>query len=276
MTRCRPDVGSGRWAEGYYVAVHPQSNEWHPSSAVSEQAPGVFFVQGPASNWIVVRDESGYMLIDSGYPSDRALVLESIRHLCLRPADARALLITHGHVDHTGSAAYFSSTFGTPVLCAPEELAHVQGKEKHQVTFGQAIVRAWRPRVLRWMIHVIKAGSLTAKPATQAQAWSTEKLRGLPGHPEAILIPGHTPGNVSILLPQAGAIAVGDSFVSGHPLSRKTGPQMLHRMYHTDPAAALAATHCLDGINAAVILPGHGPALRMPLAEALAALRSRS
>lgn len=184
------------------------------------------------------------------------------------------MLITHGHVDHTGSAAYFSRTYGTPILCAPEELAHVQGREKHQVTFGQVIVRAWRPLVFRWMIHVIKAGSLTAKLATRARAWDTERLRSLPGHPEAILLPGHTPGNASIFLPEAGAIAVGDSFVSGHPLSRKTGPQMLHRMYHTDPAAALAATHRLDGIHTSVILPGHGPALRMPLAEALAALRS--
>lgn len=214
------------------------------------------------------------MLIDSGYPADCPLVLESIRHMGLHPADAQAVLITHGHVDHTGSAAYFSTSYATPILCAPEELAHVQGREKHQVTFGQVIVRAWRPRVFRWMMHAIKAGSLTAKPATRAQAWDSERLRGLPGSPEAILLPGHTPGNASILLPEAGAIAVGDSFVGGHPLSRKTGPQMLHRMYHTDPAAAQAATHRLDRVNAAVVLPGHGPALRMPLAEALAALRS--
>lgn len=254
--------------------MHAQANDWHPSSGVSEQAPGVFFVEGPASNWIVVRDGTGFLLIDSGYPADRAYVLESIRHLGLQPADAQAVLITHGHVDHTGSAAYFSETYATPVLCAPEELAHVQGREKHQVTFGQVIVRAWRPRVLRWMIHVIKAGSLTAKPATRAQAWDAERLRSLPGSPEAILLPGHTPGNASILLPRAGAIAVGDSFVTGHPLSRNTGPQMLHRMYHTDHAAALAATHRLDGVRASVILPGHGPAIRMPLADALATLRN--
>jgi hypothetical protein len=48
---------------------------------------------------------------------------------------------------------------------------------------------------------------------------------------------------------------------------------MLHRMYHTDRAAALAATHRLDGVTAAVILPGHGPALHMPLTDALTALR---
>ncbi|MFF1253456.1 MBL fold metallo-hydrolase [Pseudarthrobacter sp. NPDC058329] len=246
---------------------------WHPSSRISEQAPGVFLVEGPASNWVVVRDGTGFILIDSGYPADRPLVLESIRHLGLQPADARAVLITHGHVDHTGSAAHFSGTYGTPVLCSPEELAHVQGKEKHQVTFSQVIVRAWRPRVFRWMLHAIDAGGLTARPATQARAWDTDTLRRLPGSPEAIPVPGHTPGNAAILLSGAEAIAAGDSFVSGHPLTRKTGPQMLHPMYHSDPAAALESTHRLDGVPGAVVLPGHGPALRMPLAEALAALR---
>ncbi len=242
---------------------------------ISEQAPGVFFVEGPASNWLIVRDDSGFILIDGGYPADRDLVLESVRGLGLDPAAAKAMLITHGHVDHTGSAAYFSRTFGTPILCSPEELAHVQGKEKHQVTFGQVLVRAWRPKVFRWMLHVIKAKALQAEPATRAEAWTQEKLQGLPGKPEAILLPGHTPGNVALLLPTARAIAVGDSFVSGHPISPMSGPQMLHRMYHSDPAAALEATHRLDHVDASVVLPGHGPALDMPLAEALSALRKQ-
>jgi glyoxylase-like metal-dependent hydrolase (beta-lactamase superfamily II) len=255
------------------VHVKQRTHQWRASDSTSEPSPGVYFVEGPASNWVVVHDETGFMIIDSGYPSDRPLVLESIRHLGLRPADARAMLITHGHVDHTGSAAYFSETYGTPILCAPEELAHVQGREKHQVTFGQVAVRAWRPRVFRWMAHVIKAGALKAKPATEARAWSAETLKKLPGKPEAVLLPGHTPGNVAILFPEAGAIAVGDSFVSGHPLSRVRGPQMLHPMFHSDPVKALAATHRLDGIDASVVMPGHGAVLPMPLADALAALR---
>ncbi|MGR0158389.1 MBL fold metallo-hydrolase [Paenarthrobacter nitroguajacolicus] len=241
---------------------------------ISEPAPGVYFVEGPASNWLIVRDHSGFMLIDGGYPADRGLVLQSIRGLGLNPAEAKAMLITHGHVDHTGSAAYFSRTFGTPILCSPEELAHVQGKEKHQVTFGQVLVRAWRPRVFRWMLHVIQAKALQAEPATQAQAWTAEALRSLPGRPKAILLPGHTPGNVALLLPETGAIAVGDSFVSGHPISPKSGPQMLHRMYHSDPAEALASARQLESVQAHVILPGHGSALHMTLAEALSALQT--
>ena len=49
--------------------------QWTPADGVSEQAPGVFFVEGPASNWVVVRDATGFILIDSGYPADLPLVL---------------------------------------------------------------------------------------------------------------------------------------------------------------------------------------------------------
>jgi glyoxylase-like metal-dependent hydrolase (beta-lactamase superfamily II) len=43
-------------------------------------------------------------------------------------------------------------------------------------------------------------------------------------------------------------------------------------MYHSDPAAALAAARRLEEVEVRVILPGHGPALHMPLPEALATL----
>ncbi|MFI2566719.1 MBL fold metallo-hydrolase [Paenarthrobacter sp. NPDC018779] len=239
---------------------------------ISEPAPGIHFVEGPASNWIIVSDPSGFVMIDGGYPADRDAVLDSVRQLGLEPADAKAMLITHGHVDHTGSAAYFSRAFGTPILCSPEELAHVQGKEKHQVTMGQVLARIWRPKVFRWMLHVIKAKALQAEPATLAEAWTKQKLANLPGRPQAISVPGHTPGNVALFLPDAGAIAVGDTFVSGHPLSNRLGPQMLQRMFHSDPEAALSSARQLEGLQANVILPGHGPALDMPLADAVAAL----
>ncbi|MBN9129600.1 MAG: hypothetical protein J0I04_08125 [Paenarthrobacter ureafaciens] len=56
-------------------------------------------------------------------------------------------------------------------------------------------------------------------------------------------------------------------------MSSKRGPQMLHRMYHWDPAGALEATRRLERVQANVILPGHGPALHMPVSEALKTLR---
>ena len=254
-------------------AGNPAASGRHAGFTTTEHAAGVFFVEGPASNWIIVRDETGFILIDSGYPADAPLVIESLHDLGLHPSDTKAILITHGHVDHTGSAALFNRTFGTTVLCSPDELAHVQGQEKHQVTLLQVLLRVWRPRVLKWMIHALRAGALKAEPVVRAQAWTAAQLATLPGRPEAISVPGHTAGNVVLVLPDAAAIATGDSLITGHPLSAFTGPQMLDPMFHSDTETVLSALDALEGIDASVILPGHGPSLEMPLSEAIAVVR---
>jgi glyoxylase-like metal-dependent hydrolase (beta-lactamase superfamily II) len=254
------------------LSRHQAKNaDWDVTTRTTEPAPGVFLVEGPASNWLIVRDDSGYILIDGGYPADTPLVLESLRHVGLDPAAAKAMLITHGHVDHTGSAAYFAETFGTPILCSPAELAHVQGLEKHQVTFAQVLPRIWRPRVLRWLIHAIKAGSLEAEPARGARAWTEEELLALPGAPVPVLSSAHTPGHTSYLLTDASAVVTGDLIVTAHPLSPTTGPQLLHPIFHMRPGQAVAAMDVLSGIDATLILPGHGPAMRSGLAAAVAA-----
>lgn len=255
------------------ISARPQK-PWDLASRITEPAPGVFFVEGPASNWIIVNDDKGFILIDSGYPGDTSLVLDSIWHVGLKPGDAKAVLITHGHVDHLGAAAEFVEAYGTPVLTSAAELAHVQGKEKHQVTLATVILRSWHPRVRSWLKHAISAGALSPRPVASAAAWTEEGLSALPGQPKPISVPGHTPGHAVVLLPNAGAIVTGDALITGHSLSRHTGPQMLDRMYHTDADGALSATHALDDVDASVILPGHGPALKMPLRDALASLRS--
>jgi glyoxylase-like metal-dependent hydrolase (beta-lactamase superfamily II) len=252
------------------------SPDWDATARTTEPADGIFLVEGPASNWIIVRDATGYLLIDGGYPADTPLVLASLQHLGLDPADAAAMLITHGHVDHTGSAAYFAKTFNTPILCSAAELAHVQGLEKHQVSFGQVLPRIWRPRVLRWMLHAIAAGALKAEPARDARAWTEAELQSLPGGPVPVLSSAHTPGHTSYLLPAASALVTGDLLVTGHPISPVLGPQLLDPIFHLHPGQAVASLDVLSGIDATVILPGHGSALRSaPAAAAAAATLSR-
>ena len=246
--------------------------DWDPRQRTTEPAEGVHFVEGPASNWIIVREGEDFLVVDGGYPGDLQRVLASIRQIGLEPADAKAMLITHGHVDHTGSAAHFSREYGTPILCSPEEVAHVRGQEKHQVTLGQVLRRAWRPRVCRWMLHVIRAGALAAEPATEARAWGANELRALPGSPRAVLVPGHTPGHTAFVLPKANAVVTGDALVTGHPLSKETGVQMLHPMFHSHPEAMGETLSRLADVDASLVLPGHGPALRMRIGDAISSI----
>src|SRR6185437_5351741 len=71
----------------------------------------VHFVRGSAVNWVLVSDATGVMMIDAGYPGDRQDVLDSLRKLGYDPSDVRAILLTHSHIDHLGSAIWFANQY---------------------------------------------------------------------------------------------------------------------------------------------------------------------
>lgn len=244
--------------------------------ALSEPARDVVFVQGPASNWVILRRGREFTLVDGGYPGDRELVLASIREAALEPAAASAVLVTHAHVDHTGAAAYFAAAFGTPVLCSPAELPLLRGQDKAQVSPARILARAWQPRVLAWSAQVLGAGGLARVAVPQAQAWTDAGLAELPGSPVAVPTAGHTPGHTAFLLPGARAVITGDALVTGHRISGRTGPQLLHTMFHSDGAGMDRALLTLARLDASLLLPGHGPALRIGIREAVETTRARA
>ena len=237
--------------------------------ALTEPAPDVFFVGGPASNWVILRRREQFTLVDGGYRGDLPLVLASIRDVGLDPRGAVALLITHAHSDHTGAAAHFAGEYGTPVLSSAAERDQLLGREKFQVSPLQVLARAWRPRVLRWGLNALRAGGTRTVPLPSAAAWDADLLAALPGRPVAVPTPGHTPGHTAFHLPEARAVITGDALVTGHPISTRNGPQLLHPMFQHDGARAASALAVLAGLDASLILPGHGPALSTGIPEAV-------
>lgn len=254
------------------MATAPQ---WTVSENTTEYRDGIFFVEGPASNWIIVREGRSYVLVDSGYPADTGRVLESIRYAGLEPERAAALLITHGHVDHIGAAAHFAQTYSTPVLASAAGALEVTGTETYQVTLPQVLLRAWNPRVFRWILHALDAGALKPRHVESTALWPEDALARLPGSPKMVATVGHTPGSVAYHFPDAAAAATGDALVTGHPISRIHGPQMLHPMFHHNPAQALSALDSLTAVEASLILPGHGPAVEGDLSTLAASVRAR-
>lgn len=238
------------------------------TAAPLECADGVFFIEGPASNWIILRDGREFSVIDSGYPGDVGDFVKSIRQLGLEPRNMAALLVTHGHVDHTGAARMLSEEFHIPVLSGAAEHGQMIGREKNQVSARQILVKAWQPRVFRWARHIVAAGGASPTCVPASGVFTNEVLAGLPGAPQAIDTAGHTPGHTSFLLP-SGCLATGDALVTGHPLSTVTGPQRLHPMFDHDGAMAGRALDRLQACAATSILPGHGKALAMPITEAV-------
>ncbi|WP_370346276.1 MBL fold metallo-hydrolase [Catenulispora sp. EB89] len=242
---------------------------------------GVHAVYGSDVTWVVVRSGDSATLIDTGYPADRANLLASLELLKVAPEALSAVLITHAHNDHLGSAEWLRATYGVPVLMHPEEVPHARRDFLDQVSVGKVAANAWRPGVVPWALRALGNGGTADVAVAEPQAFPAPGASGapgtldLPGSPVPLHIPGHTAGHCAYLLPDSGIVVGGDAIATGHPTSRLKGPQLLPTMFHKDRERALAGLSALEETDAEVLVPGHGPVYRGSVREAVRLVRER-
>ncbi|UKA60098.1 MBL fold metallo-hydrolase [Arthrobacter sp. FW306-2-2C-D06B] len=238
------------------------SNNWSAEDNVTEVADNVFFVQGPAVNWTILKRGKEFTLIDTGYPGNWPLLQSSMNFLGLSMENAAGVLLTHGHSDHIGNAARISAT-GIPVFASHAELPNIRREVLEQVTVKDLGLRILRPRVGAWAVHAIRSGGLSDVAVPGVASMTQVILDALPGSPRIVATGGHTSGHVSFFVPPAKAVVTGDALVTGHAVSPVRGPQLLPAIFHHHPSETLASVEALRQLGAETILPGHGPVVRV-------------
>src|SRR5258705_1873584 len=226
----------------------------------------VHFVQTDLVNWTLVTDGHGVMLIDAGFPGSRDDVLGSLRQLGFGVDDLRAILLTHAHIDHFGSAIWFAKTLGTPVYCYAAEVGHSKREYLEQASPADFAKHIWQPRWFAWSVAITRKGAMTRDGIPSTQALTEDVAARLPGKPMAIPTPGHTGGHCSFVVD--GVLVAGDALVTGHPLSRHRGPQLLPDLFNHDQDGCVRSLAALGMLDTDVLLPGHGPVWRGPVREA--------
>lgn len=234
----------------------------------------VHLAQGEAVNWTLVTDDTGVMLIDAGYPGDRDAVLASLRQLGYDVGDVRAILLTHAHVDHLGSAIWFANEHGTPVYTHADEVGHAKREYLEQVSVVDITLRLWRPRWAAWTLHVLRSGGLIRDGIPSTQPLTAEIAARLPGQPMAVATPGHTSGHCSYVVD--GILVSGDALITGHPLLRRGGPQLLPAVFSHSQQNSLHSLSALALLDTEILLPGHGEVWHGPIREATEAAAERA
>ncbi|MFJ3623191.1 MBL fold metallo-hydrolase [Streptomyces iakyrus] len=242
-------------------------------AGVQHVADGTYLVHGSNTNWVILTEGDAVTLVDTGYPGDREQLLASLAEVGGAPEAVTAVLITHAHNDHLGSAEYLRAAHGTPVHLHEAEVPHARREFLHQVSIGTVLKNGWRPGVLPWAVHALRSGGTDHVPVTAPQAFPAAGALDLPGRPVPVHTPGHTDGHCAYHLPGTGVLISGDALVSGHPTSRVEGPQLLPDMFHHERPRALASLDVLAELEGELLLPGHGPVHRGPVRDA--ALRAR-
>ena len=236
------------------------------AAALTAVTDTVHFAHTDLVNWTLVTDGDGVMLIDAGFPGSRDDVLGSLRQLGFGPEDLRAILLTHAHIDHFGSAIWFAKTHGTPVYCHAAEVGHTKREYLEQASPADIAKHIWQPRYLTWSVTIIRKGALLRDGIPTAQALTADIAAALPGAPRAVPTPGHTGGHCSFVV--GGVLVSGDALVTGHPLLPHGGPQLLPGLFNHDQNGCVRSLGALGLLDTEVLLPGHGQVWRGSIRDA--------
>jgi glyoxylase-like metal-dependent hydrolase (beta-lactamase superfamily II) len=234
--------------------------------ALTAITDSVHFAYTDLVNWTLVTDQHGVMLIDAGFPGSRDDVLTSLRQLGFGIDDLRAILLTHAHIDHLGSAIWFAKTHGTPVYCHAAEVGHSKREYLEQAGAADILPHLWQPRFLKWTLAITRKGGMVRDGIPTTQALTEDVAATLPGKPMAIPTPGHTGGHCSFVVD--GVLVSGDALVTGHPLLARNGPQLLPELFNHDQDGCVRSLAALGLLDTDMLLPGHGPVWRGSVRDA--------
>jgi glyoxylase-like metal-dependent hydrolase (beta-lactamase superfamily II) len=221
-------------------------------------APGIHFIEHARTNVYLVEDDDGLLLVDTGLPRSKALLLQALSRIGRAAEDIRAVVLTHAHFDHVGTAEHLRSRYGIPVYCHPDDAslaAHPYSYERERSPF---LYPLRHPRAIPGLVHMAAAGAVAVKGVEDTLPLTPEALAALPGAPLLVPTPGHTKGHCALHFPDRDAVISGDALVTRDPYTGHPGPQVVAMAATADFATALRSLDALRATAAGTVLPGHG------------------
>ncbi len=250
-----------------------------------EIAPGVYRLatgRGLAgANVYLVRSGPSWVLIDTAWPHRGQLIraaAESVFGAGTRP---EAIVLTHIHPDHSGSALELARLWDLPVYVHPDELVLAPGG--YQPEYGNPLDR-WLIAPLLALLPRRAAEASRARGSLEGTARAFDQAAGVPGLPDwqAVPTPGHTPGHVAFFRASDRVLITGDAVLtvnvnSVHDLltGRRCAAAPPYISTWNWPAAKRSIA-TLAGLNPEVLASGHGrPMTGLMAAASLASLADR-
>lgn len=163
--------------------------------------PDLFSVGSIFTRVHLLVDDSGIVLVDTGFFRDFHRVKQAVAALGRTPSDLKGIILTHGHFDHTMNAAALQDWSGAKVYAPAGDELHIAGRYPYRgisricgalEALGRAVTRYRSPRVDVWF-----------KDGDELPFW---------GGLRAVSLPGHTQGHCALHSPAKGVLFVGDVF----------------------------------------------------------------
>ncbi len=226
-------------------------------------APRLHQIGSNIVNCYLVEDAGQITIIDAGLPGQWHELRDELARMGRSLDDVRALILTHGDTDHIGFGARLRRERGVPVYVHALDAPRARGEVKKAAAWGRV---KFGP-VAGFLLYAAPRGGLRVPPVDEVVTLEPGATLDVPGAPRVLAVPGHTPGSVAYHMPLVDAVFVGDSMTTRSVLTGETGPRPAP--FTLDPSQANASFERLVELDARWVLPGHGPAWRHGIAEAV-------
>ena len=232
-------------------------------------APGIHRIGSDVIAAYLVVTDAGITMVDAGVAGFWDDLVAELAGIGAELADIRGMVLTHGDPDHIGIADRVRRASGARVHLHPAD-------ERHARTGLPRMTRIGRPS-LRHLADTapwaVRKGILRRARVADTIPVADGDVLDLPGAPVIVATPGHSPGSVSVHVPEVGALFVGDALSTRNALSGVEGPRLA--AFTGDVEQATASLARLAPLDAQWVLPGHGAPWRGTPADAVAAALER-
>jgi len=194
-------------------------------------------------------------MIDGGPPGKREAFTKALRNIPIKPEDIKLIVITHGHLDHIGSAKDIKELTGAKIAMHQLDKQYLETgdwKKTHNAVAAKGSVWGWFMTTLGRVISPFSGDvPSTGVELVIEDAGLPLNDYGVAGH--AVYTPGHTMGSISVLL-DSGEAFVGDLAMNRLPFRLGPGLPIL-----ADNIEKVKESwkHLIE-LGATTAYPGHG------------------